>query len=81
MAFFEHWKNWQKCLVLAQNPLEREIFDLLRDNPRAFSRALHLIPTEEISMLYSAFQSHLWNELLRRLIKTLVSEYKIIKGL
>ncbi len=79
-ALLENWRDWKTCLSLAKNPAEKRIFRFLKDNPEEFARALHLISEEEISMLYSSFQSHLWNELLRRLIRQKVDELEEIKG-
>jgi tRNA pseudouridine13 synthase len=79
-ALLENWGDWKTCLSLAKYPLEKRIFRFLKDNPEDFAGALHLIAEEEISMLYSSFQSHLWNELLRRLIKQRVKVFEEIKG-
>jgi len=79
-ALFENWSDWKTCLSLAKYPLEKRIFRLLINQPKDFRGALHLIPEEEISMLYSSFQSHLWNEVLRRLIKQRVKVFEEIEG-
>lgn len=79
-AIFKNWKDWEECLVYANDPLEKKIFSYLKDHPQDFVRTLHMIPEEEISMFYSAFQSHLWNELLRRIIKLKVAEVEKIRG-
>jgi tRNA pseudouridine13 synthase len=79
-ALLENWRDWETCLRLAKYPLEKRIFRHLINNPKDFEGALQLVPEEEISMLYSSFQSHLWNELLRRLIKEKVKDFEEIKG-
>lgn len=79
-AIFRNWKNWGDCLNHSVNTLEKRIFAYLNDRPNDFARALRLIPVEEVSMLFSAFQSHLWNEVLRRAIKLQVGEVKEIRG-
>ncbi len=79
-AIFRDWKNWEVCLNHAVNTLEKRIFTYLNSHPKDFVRALHLIPAEEVSMLFSAFQSHLWNEVLRKVIKLKVGEVKEIRG-
>ncbi|MBM3294895.1 MAG: tRNA pseudouridine(13) synthase TruD [Candidatus Aminicenantes bacterium] len=71
-ALFERWKDWPACLGLARHPFEKKIFGYLVEHPRELSRALHLISADEVSMQYAAFQSHLWNEVLRRLVKSRV---------
>ncbi len=79
-AIFKDWKNWRVCLDYAINPLEKKIFGFLNSHPKGFVRALHLIPAEEVSMFFSAFQSHLWNEVFRRLIRLKVGKVKEIRG-
>jgi tRNA pseudouridine13 synthase len=79
-ALFENWRDWPACLGYAQDPLEKRIFGYLSGHPKDFGRALHLIPQEEISMAYAAFQSHLWNELLRRLLKLKLKDFIEIRG-
>lgn len=79
-GILESWKDWPRCLALAQSRLEQRIFRYLSGHPRNFAAALHLIPEEEISMQYAAFQSHLWNELLRRLIRLKVEDYREVRG-
>ncbi|MGQ9671808.1 MAG: tRNA pseudouridine(13) synthase TruD [Candidatus Aminicenantales bacterium] len=79
-AIFQDWKNWSACLDHAATPLEKKIFSYLIDHPKDARGALHLIPVEEVSMLFSAFQSHLWNEVLRRIIRLKVSDVVAVKG-
>ena len=79
-ALFKNWKDWPLLLTLATNPLETGIFGLLNGRPNDAGRALHRIPEEEVSMRYAAYQSHLWNELLRRLIRLKVSNPKEVSG-
>ena len=79
-ALFENWRDWPACLGYAQDPLEKRIFGYLSGHPKDFGRALHLLPQEEISMAYAAFQSHLWNELLRRLLKLKLKDFIEIRG-
>lgn len=66
---FRLWRDWKACRAIAEGPLEREVFDLLRKNPSDFGEALHRLPEEEVSMQYAVFQAHLWNELLRGLFR------------
>ena len=79
-VLFKNWKDWPLLLNYARNHLEKRIFGLLSDHPKAFDHALHLIPEEEVGMLYAAFQSHLWNETLRRLVRRKVPECAEISG-
>jgi len=79
-AMFQKWKDWSSCLELAQSRLEKKIFSYLQDHPHNSVEALHFLPAEEISMQYAAFQSHLWNELLRRLIRFKIQELVEVRG-
>jgi len=79
-ALFKNWKDWPLLLTLASGPLETGIFGFLNGRPNDPGRALHRIPGEEVSMRYAAYQSHLWNELLRRLIKQKVRNPEEVPG-
>ncbi len=80
MEIFKNWRNWNKCFEIAVKKIEKKIFkNLIEEND--YVKALHLIPKEEVSMLYSSYQSHLWNEILRRLLKIKVNEIYEIKGI
>jgi tRNA pseudouridine13 synthase len=67
------WKGWPACRDLTRDPLELRIFDYLIRHPKDYAGALRLIPDEEVAMRYAALQSHIWNELLRRLLRRSVS--------
>jgi tRNA pseudouridine13 synthase len=77
---FAKWRDWPACLALASGREEKAILGYLAAHPKEFARALHKLPQEEVSMRYSSFQSHLWNELLRRLIRALVPEAAAVAG-
>lgn len=80
MEIFKNWKTWNKCFEIAETKIEKKIFKILIEE-NDFVKALHLIPKEEVSILYSSYQSHLWNEILRRLLKIKVSDIYEIKGI
>jgi tRNA pseudouridine13 synthase len=69
--FFEHWRDWVKCLSQVKTICERECFAFLVDNPTGFIELLRKIPAEELATYFSAYQAHLWNEILRRLIASI----------
>ncbi len=71
---FSAWKDWALCLRESVTKLEREIFGELVRQPRNLSAALRLVPRDEVSMALSAWQSHLWNDLLARLVAAGVTE-------
>jgi tRNA pseudouridine13 synthase len=66
--FFEHWKDWQACGSQAKTAYEKKVFDALQKKPGDFLALLKQIPREVMSFSFSAYQSYLWNELLRRWI-------------
>jgi tRNA pseudouridine13 synthase len=79
-ALFKNWRDWPLLLILADGPLEKGIFGFLNGHPGDAARALHHIPEEEVSMQYAAYQAHLWNELLRRLVKLKVTNPRETPG-
>ena len=68
--FFENWSKWQLCLGMAKSGFEKMSFEYLMREPKGFIPILQKISHEEMSTFFSAYQSHLWNELLRRIIKS-----------
>ena len=79
-AVLGSWKDWPACRRLALDPLEKAVFDHLAARPTDARGALRLIPEEEVAMRYAAFQSHLWNELLRRLVRRKIGEIEEVRG-
>ena len=77
---FGKWRDWPACLAIASGREEKAILGYLAAHPKDFAQALHKLPQEEVSMRYSSFQSHLWNELLRRRIRDLVPETAAVAG-
>lgn len=76
----ENWRDWEKCLELAKGLTEKRIFRTLLLRPDDFLAALEKIPREEIAMAYAAFGSHLWNELLRRLLRELIPDLREVQA-
>ena len=71
--FFEHWKEWETCRLHAKTRTEAESFDHLIHKPAGFLEELKKMPRNELSTYISAYQSYLWNEVLRRFIKAALS--------
>lgn len=69
--FGENWGNWQACLKGATSKFEKEAFAYLEKNPKGFIPILQRISHEEMVLFFSAYQSHLWNEVLRKIIRTI----------
>lgn len=75
---FENWGNWAACLNLAKTRFEKLAFNHLLEHPKDYVSLLQKIPKEEMSMFFSAYQSFLWNETVRRLIKTLFPDENLV---
>lgn len=69
--FARHWGDWEACVRRAETAFERRAFSTLMQKPGRYLEALRLIPSESLSMIFSAYQSFLWNEVLRRLLRKL----------
>jgi tRNA pseudouridine13 synthase len=80
-AVLGSWKDWPACLRLARTPFEKAVFEYLAGHPADYRGALRLISEEEVAMRYAAFQSHLWNELLRRLVRQKIGALEEVKGI
>ncbi|MCF6158566.1 MAG: tRNA pseudouridine(13) synthase TruD [wastewater metagenome] len=79
---FENWGNWQACIKEAGNTLEKEAFKYLEKNPKGFILVIQRIPPEELLLFFSVYQSHLWNEVLKRIIVTIGKDYlRVCKGI
>jgi len=68
---YENWGNWQACLTRATGRFEKEAFSYLEKHPKAFVPILQRISHEEMVLFFSAYQSHLWNEVLRKIIRSI----------
>lgn len=78
--FREHWGDWATCLFAAKTGMEKKIFTLLTQKPKAYVEALKLIPGEELSLFFAAYQSFLWNELLRKILLDLRLDLAAVPG-
>ena len=79
---YENWGNWELCLGAAKSRFEKESFAYLKKRPKDFIPILQRIPHEEMSLFFSAYQSHLWNEILRKIIQSVGnSNLKFYKGI
>ncbi|MBU2101824.1 MAG: tRNA pseudouridine(13) synthase TruD [Candidatus Omnitrophica bacterium] len=68
---FNSWRSWKTCLAEAKTPLEKEVFSFLVKHSTGYLPVLQRIPRHQMSLFFSAYQSYLWNEVLRRFIGTL----------
>ena len=67
-AMRERWGDWEACLPLSCDETERKILKRLIADPRDYVGALRVIPREEMSMFFAAYQAFIWNEVLRRIV-------------
>jgi tRNA pseudouridine13 synthase len=65
--FYENWGNWHACLEGAASKFEKEAFRYLGKHANGFVTILQRISHEKMGLFFSAYQSHLWNELLRKI--------------
>lgn len=80
----DHWGQWQLCLNNAKTGFEKQTFSHLLKEPKGFLSLLRKIPQHDLSFYFSVYQSYLWNELLRRIIKktcqTAILSFKGVAG-
>ncbi|HHT9123401.1 MAG TPA: tRNA pseudouridine(13) synthase TruD [Candidatus Wunengus sp. YC63] len=79
---YENWGNWQACITRATSRFEKEALNYLEKHPKGFVPVLQRISHEEMVLFFSAYQSHLWNEVLRKIIRSISeNNLKISKGI
>ena len=71
--FYGNWGNWHACLEGAASKFEKEAFRYLEKHPNGFVTILQRISHEKMGIFFSAYQSHLWNELLRKIIQIIAN--------
>ena len=66
----ENWGDWAKIASLCRTRDENQVARILASDPsrQGMLRAVNAIPRETLSMAFSAYQSFLWNETLRKLV-------------
>jgi tRNA pseudouridine13 synthase len=67
------WGNWQTCLSRLRPSVRCDVVRQLARQPADFKRALTVFPHSLRSLWLAAFQSHLWNQILARLIEQQVN--------
>ncbi|MDD4907980.1 MAG: tRNA pseudouridine(13) synthase TruD [Candidatus Omnitrophica bacterium] len=72
--FVEYWKDWKACRQHAKTRTEAEAFDTLIRKPAGLLEQLKKMPRNELSTYISAYQSYLWNEVLRCFLKAVLPE-------
>jgi len=64
--FAANWDDWQSLARGAKTQVEHDMISNLCEKPPNYVGALQAIPAQDLSMLFSAYQAYLWNEMLRR---------------
>ena len=67
----DDWGDWRTCQPRMSQPDRRRIVSFLADRPGDFRAAMARLPIDLRSLYAAAFQSHLWNRLLDRYLRTL----------
>lgn len=70
----KHWGDFKKCLEFAKLSWEKNLFQFLAEHKpskRTFKRALNLVDQEYLFFLGNAYQSFLWNEILKEILQKL----------
>ncbi len=77
----KNWGLWERCLPLAKLNWTKNLLHFLNTHPsskRTFKRALQLMDQEYLFFLGNAYQSYLWNEILKKVLqKKEAWEYKV----
>jgi tRNA pseudouridine13 synthase len=74
----KHWRNFEKCLELAKVNWGKSLLNFLithKPSKRTFKRALNLVDKDYLFFLGNAYQSYLWNEVLKEVILRLEIPY------
>ena len=64
-----HWRDWQGSLRIAP-PFYRPILEYLVKRPKDFKNAIKRIDRDLLNIYLLAYQSYLFNEVLRRILRT-----------
>lgn len=63
------WGGWFECLKEAQSSQDKKILSYLVKNPGNFKGALKLLDRRLLRLYLEAYQSYIWNEVLRKITK------------
>lgn len=70
-ALRERWGDWEACRALAVTALEQRAFARLLADPGGSREVLATVHPETVNLWIAAYQSFLWNETVRRLVRAL----------
>ncbi|MGB9840185.1 tRNA pseudouridine(13) synthase TruD [Thermovenabulum sp.] len=76
------WGDFEAILPLCRTKTEREIIEILKKgkSKENMVKALNIIPKEELSMFFSAYQSYLWNRTLSLILPSYMEDLFPVKG-
>jgi len=66
----DHWGDWSACLSQLEHTDAGRVLDFLAQRPTDFRSAMARLPIDLRSLYVAAFQSHLWNRLLDRYLRS-----------
>lgn len=78
--FTDNWWKWDRCLEHARTATERKVFGFLVRRGGNYPAAVSLIPRDELSLILSAYQSYLWNEMVAEMVRSLASPVVEVPG-
>ena len=78
--FIEHWKDWAACQAEAKTKFEADAFETLKGGEKAALAVLDQIEKEMLSLYFSAYQSFLWNEVARGIIREKIKDVSVSSG-
>lgn len=59
-----HWGDWMHCKMALDKSNRRSVVTYLCDHPEGFKKAFGLVSSEMRGLYLSAFQSHVWNQVI-----------------
>ena len=80
----ESWGDWAKGIDLAPTPWERRLLEFLRGkrpSKGTLKKAFSLLDREQMTLLLMAYQSFLWNETVKGILKRLGVETFVVPHL
>lgn len=70
----KHWRDFKRCIEFAHLSWEKNLLKFLSEHKpskRTFKRALNLVDREYLFFLGNAYQSYIWNEILKEILQEL----------
>lgn len=74
----DHWGDWPLCKSRLSRSHRRSIVSYLADHPQGFRKAWARVRVDLRRLYLSAWQSHLWNRMLSRLLLETIPDEQLI---